>query len=303
MCDAGPPPELLWMPAHTKAADVGTARLSDGSLLSCRDRAANDAADHLAKRAAESHRVPKNVRKTVQLRERLAVWAAKTLAVATFAANNAADADGKTTLRDSAGLSRAARRKAAAAARAVAASQAASSVPASPDDDGRAQNEPPRPPESASASPSGGASRECPESPPSSDDNLPILERMGNMPSAAQRQKAHVARAEAQSQKAAQRTVQSTARRTLPARASLDCPAKAQVVKTLAATAAAARPAVLASPPRASGHEPARGRPPLQQGGPPRLTARPARTRHSSLAAERSATTAAVASLLSAPRG
>ena len=80
--------DLAWMPAHTTAADVGVARLSNGEFLTARDRAANDAADHLAKRGAQTHRVPAWLRKKVKKYELLAGWAARTLGIATHAANN-----------------------------------------------------------------------------------------------------------------------------------------------------------------------------------------------------------------------
>ena len=64
-CDGTPIPhldvDLIWMPAHTKQGDIGLLHLSDGSLLTKRDRKANDEADHLAKRGAQSHRLPKKV--------------------------------------------------------------------------------------------------------------------------------------------------------------------------------------------------------------------------------------------------
>ena len=63
---------LAWMPAHTGDADVGVARLSNGEILTKRDRLANDAADHPAKRGAQMHRVPKEVRKRVKNFELLA---------------------------------------------------------------------------------------------------------------------------------------------------------------------------------------------------------------------------------------
>ena len=46
------------MQAHTRAADVGRLRLSNGALLTTADRSGNEAADLLAKAAAVEHRVP-----------------------------------------------------------------------------------------------------------------------------------------------------------------------------------------------------------------------------------------------------
>ena len=80
---------LVWMPAHTTAADIGRAVLSDGSLLSQRDRAGNEAADALAKRGAKLHRVPEPVRKRARLVDELATWAARSLGIATHVANAA----------------------------------------------------------------------------------------------------------------------------------------------------------------------------------------------------------------------
>ena len=110
-CDSVDPPQLLWMPAHTSAADVGRARLSNGQVLTAKDRSANDAADTLAKRGAETHRVPKDVRRQVKQRDLLAVWAARTLGIVTHAANHAPCPSSGKPLRDSAGLPRAARKK------------------------------------------------------------------------------------------------------------------------------------------------------------------------------------------------
>ena len=96
--------DLAWMPAHTKPADVGKVALSNGQLLTVKDRAANDAADFLAKRGAQSHRVPREVRKKVKNHELLAEWAARTLAIATFAANNLIVPSKEGLQRDSTGL-------------------------------------------------------------------------------------------------------------------------------------------------------------------------------------------------------
>ena len=107
LCDDLDNPEeqldLARMPAHTSWADVGRARLSDGSLLTERDRFANDRADDLAKTAARTHRVPALVRKQIALRADLAEWAARSLAVATQVANCARVTGSKRLARDATG--------------------------------------------------------------------------------------------------------------------------------------------------------------------------------------------------------
>ena len=62
---ASRPLNLVWMPAHTGADDVGLLEKSDGSLLSAADRAANEQADKLAKAAAAASRVPEATRKEI----------------------------------------------------------------------------------------------------------------------------------------------------------------------------------------------------------------------------------------------
>ena len=107
-CDGTPNPhdtvDLVWMAAHTKEKDAGVLRLSDGSLLTKRDRQANDAADFLAKRGAQTHRVLKAVRTAFKERELLAEWAAQSLGIATFAANNLKVEGQQGLQRDSTGL-------------------------------------------------------------------------------------------------------------------------------------------------------------------------------------------------------
>ena len=49
---------VVWMPAHTKASDVGVKKLGNGDLLTGRDMATNGLADHHAKVVAELVRVP-----------------------------------------------------------------------------------------------------------------------------------------------------------------------------------------------------------------------------------------------------
>ena len=92
------------MPAHTKPSDVGVVSLSNGQRLTAKDRLANDAADHLAKRGAQTHRIPAWLRKSIKKHELLAVWAARTLAIATHASNNLVVAGKEGMQRDSTGL-------------------------------------------------------------------------------------------------------------------------------------------------------------------------------------------------------
>ena len=96
--------DLTWMPAHTKPSDVGKVFLSNGQLLTTKDRAANDAADYLAKRGAQTHRAPAWLRKSVKQHELLTVWAARTLVIATHAANNHIVAGKEGVQRDSRGI-------------------------------------------------------------------------------------------------------------------------------------------------------------------------------------------------------
>ena len=49
---------VVWMPAHCSAKDVGTKRLSDGSLLTEADVQANALVDKLAKAASSHDRFP-----------------------------------------------------------------------------------------------------------------------------------------------------------------------------------------------------------------------------------------------------
>ena len=111
--------DLFWMPAHTKPSDVGEALLSNGQPLTARDRAANDAADFLAKRGAQTHRAPAWLRKEVKKHELLAIWAARTLAIATHASNNLVVAGKEGLQRDSTGLPRWKRKSATSNARNV----------------------------------------------------------------------------------------------------------------------------------------------------------------------------------------
>ena len=79
---------MVWMPAHTKATDVGKAFLGDGSRLTAEDRMANEEADKLAKAAVEAHRVPKQLRAQIKQRNELVEATARWVAWATWAAGN-----------------------------------------------------------------------------------------------------------------------------------------------------------------------------------------------------------------------
>ena len=56
------PKQIVWMPAHTSRADVGTKRIGDGSFLTGTDRQANSLADTQAKLAAAQFAVPLRTR-------------------------------------------------------------------------------------------------------------------------------------------------------------------------------------------------------------------------------------------------
>ena len=239
-CDGADPPQLLWMPAHTSAADVGRARMSNGQFLTTRDRSANDAADTLAKRGAELHRVPKDVRKMVKLRDLLAVWAARTLGIVTHAANHAPCPNGGKPLRDSAGLPRAARRKAVAAAQAADASAAKTSTDAADGPQGDTASAPlhshsdpqsvvPRS-NTQSAERAGDGS--------SSEEEVLVLEKVGPPPSAHARLEAHRGRRRHTESKHVAHAIRAIESRCNPLRPNPHWLAKAEVVRTLSATAA-----------------------------------------------------------------
>ena len=111
--DGLPLGDAAWMPAHTVAADVGQRRLSNGELLSARDRRGNDAADALAKEAVDLHRVPAGIRKAVSDQEEEVTAMAWWVARVTLSAN----AWGPQALRDSTSAPRGRRRGPAGAAR------------------------------------------------------------------------------------------------------------------------------------------------------------------------------------------
>jgi len=57
-----PADQAVWMPAHTKLADIGVAVLGDGSTLTALDRESKALVDLHAKAAADQVRVPKAIR-------------------------------------------------------------------------------------------------------------------------------------------------------------------------------------------------------------------------------------------------
>ena len=111
--DGLPPADAAWMPAHTSAAHVGRRRLSNGDLLTARDRRGNEEADRLAKAAVALHRVPAGVRRAVSDQEEAVAAMAWWVARVTLAANNW----GPRALRDSDSAPRGRRRGAAPAPR------------------------------------------------------------------------------------------------------------------------------------------------------------------------------------------
>ena len=78
---------LIWMPAHTTVAAVGSRRRSDGRTLSPVDHRANALADTLAKMAAELTRVPRFVMDEIANAEEAFEHAMALLGVVTRVAN------------------------------------------------------------------------------------------------------------------------------------------------------------------------------------------------------------------------
>ncbi|HUU60977.1 MAG TPA: reverse transcriptase domain-containing protein, partial [Acidimicrobiia bacterium] len=89
--DDTPPGDFVWMPAHTSVADIGELRLSNGVVLTARDRDTNDIADGLAKSAAGAQRVPPALIVAITDQATTVTHTAMWLARATFAANNHED--------------------------------------------------------------------------------------------------------------------------------------------------------------------------------------------------------------------
>ena len=75
--DDADPNDFVWMPAHTKASDVGLKSLGDHTLLTEQDRELNGVADELAKKAVEEHRVPKELRELVHEQKAMVAKAAR----------------------------------------------------------------------------------------------------------------------------------------------------------------------------------------------------------------------------------
>jgi len=95
--DDTPVEAFVWMPAHCTRADVGRARIGDGSLLTRIDFVANGKADELAKRAVEAHRVPVAVRQALKAaasRVRgLAMWLGRVTVLANGQASSQRDTE------------------------------------------------------------------------------------------------------------------------------------------------------------------------------------------------------------------
>ncbi len=83
---------VRWMPSHKSEAQAGRYLRSDGQRVTLLDVRANAIADKLAKRGAESVRVPDDIRATIAAAEAATVWVARTIGHATWAANHATSA-------------------------------------------------------------------------------------------------------------------------------------------------------------------------------------------------------------------
>ena len=78
---------VAWMPAHTAAHQVGCAKLSNGETLTLVDRHQNALADSMAKEAADSDRVPLELRKVLVKHASRVEQVAEWLGRATLEAN------------------------------------------------------------------------------------------------------------------------------------------------------------------------------------------------------------------------
>ena len=79
---------LVWMPAHKSHHAVGSALLSNGTVLSTTDWRANRLVDCLAKAAAKSLAAPREVSAFLRSADAAAAHAACLLGIVTHAANN-----------------------------------------------------------------------------------------------------------------------------------------------------------------------------------------------------------------------
>ena len=227
--DDGDGTELVWTPAHTTKASVGQVRLSDGTFLTERDRAANDAADVLAKRGAAMHRVPSEIRDRVKARDELLVWASRSLGMGTMAANSLVAQDGKSILRDSSGLTKHSKERKKAEADRKRSRTLDGSIP------------------DVISHP---FVQQATVDFSSSEEEELILERVGPPPSIPSRMAAHSGRAAATEASATQRVIDAVSRRIKPRRAPTDCPgtvaSRAVALQTL--TAVVCAPTVIWAP-------------------------------------------------------
>ena len=99
-----------WMPAHTSAASVNSARCSDGTVLSDIMRCANDIVDLLAKQATDAIAISPRVRAGLEARFTKAKELAVFVGRLTFAAGAQRDTEG-VLCRDSVGLDAATARR------------------------------------------------------------------------------------------------------------------------------------------------------------------------------------------------
>ena len=82
------PDDVVWMPAHTKHAEVGVRELGNGTVLTERDRRGNEIADVHAKAAVAAHRVPRERVEAFRLHCEAAQRAARWLGRVTWLASN-----------------------------------------------------------------------------------------------------------------------------------------------------------------------------------------------------------------------
>ena len=82
---------VVWMPSHKSANDIGRLRLGNGDLMTEMDRIGNNAADALAKEAALTHKVPKEIIDALDAQEKLVADTAKLIATMTWVANHQTD--------------------------------------------------------------------------------------------------------------------------------------------------------------------------------------------------------------------